>query len=283
MKIDLAVLMTCHNRKEKTLKCLKHLLEIQILSTINKLEVFLVDDGCTDGTSQSVKEMYPQVNLIKGDGSLFWNQGMRLAWDKASSKYDYDFYLWLNDDVILNIDGIEHLFDCYNECKVRNNHVSIITGAFRDSEVGQVFSYGGRTEDGYVIPNGRLQRCKFINGNAVLVPKIIFNKLGNLSNDYTHGMGDYDYGLRALKNNFFNYTTKDYIGVCAINSEPQWFDSKIPLITRLKLFRSPKGLNYREYILFRKKFWKYKWVIFGIKAYIKVLFPGIYNRIAKKI
>jgi hypothetical protein len=45
----------------------------------------------------------------------------------------------------------------------------------------------------------------------------------------------------------------------------------------MKLLFSPKGLNLKEYIVFRKKFWGWKWVIFGAKAFAKTLFPYQYQ------
>lgn len=96
--ITIAILITCHNRKNKTLKCLKHLSEQAI-----KLDIYLVDDGCTDGTSDAVKKEFPDVIIIQGDGELFWNRGMVKAWETASSRYDYDYYIWMNDDTYVYI------------------------------------------------------------------------------------------------------------------------------------------------------------------------------------
>lgn len=110
MNYKLAVLMTCHNRKDKTMTCLSSLYKASQPIDYS-IDVFLVDDGSTDGTGEAVKEKYPEVNIIKGDGSLFWNQGMRLAWNVASSRCSYDFYLWLNDDVILFEHALRELID----------------------------------------------------------------------------------------------------------------------------------------------------------------------------
>jgi len=279
MKDTLAVLLTCHNRKAKTLTCLQNLFEASLPESIKKADIYLVDDGSTDGTSKAVLKEHPNVNVIQGNGNLFWNQGMRLAWSKAAKAGKYDFYLWLNDDVILDKLALIELFDCYKETLSSFNQMSIITGAFKNSKFGNEFSYGGRTESENIIPNGNLQKCKYINGNTVLVSKQIYNELGNLSSDYTHAMGDFDYGLRSLKAGFNNYTTKTYIGVCPINEQPKWSNPNIALKTRLKLFKSPTGLNYKEYIFFRKKFWGVKWIIFAVKAYIKVLFPSFYKKL----
>ena len=50
LHMNISVLMTCHNRRELTLKCLGLL-----LSQIGEdARVYLVDDGSTDGTAVAV-------------------------------------------------------------------------------------------------------------------------------------------------------------------------------------------------------------------------------------
>lgn len=277
----IAILLTCHNRKDKTIQCLEHLFAQLGMNIDFKVDVFLVDDGSVDGTTEAVVHQFPQVNVIAGHGNLFWNQGMRLAWQTAAETNDFDFYLWLNDDTILDSNAISILLSEYKETIQSVHKEIIITSSCRAYSNNDTFSYGGRTDSGPVIPSGKPQKCTYINGNAVLVPKVIFKQLGNLSKDYTHGMGDFDYGLRALKAGFNCYTTSAYIATCQLNSGiPGWCNPDLPLKKRWDLFHSPRGLNIKEYIIFRKKFWGTQWVIFAIKAYIKMVIPQFYQRLA---
>ena len=278
--LKIAVLLTCHNRKEKTLSCLDNLFKAA-LPMHSGLEVFLVDDGSTDGTGEAVKDRFPAVNIVRGSGNLFWNQGMRLAWETAAEAEEFNFYLWLNDDTLLDYHAVLELMDCLQEGRKTNSCEGLVTGACR-SEVGKSeFSYGGRKDSGPVIPNGQLQTCTYINGNAVLVPRKIHRELGNLSADYTHGMGDFDYGLRAIQRGFKCYTTKGFIATCTPNQGiPSWCNPKVPLKNRWQLLHSPKGLNLQEYLAFRKKFWGEKWKIFALKAYVKTFFPKLYSIIS---
>jgi GT2 family glycosyltransferase len=278
----IAVLLTVFNRKDKTLPCL-HNLFLQELPKDFVLEVFLVNDGCTDGTPEAVKAQFPLVNIINSKGDLFWNQGMRLAWNTASKQHNFDFFIWLNDDTVLMENAIAHLLNCYKEVLTKTTISSIITGACMESMQNPVFSYGGRTEEKSVEPNGSLQQCKYINGNIVLVPREIFNEIGVLSNDYTHGMGDYDYGLRAQQKGFLCYTTKDYIAICPINKGiPVWCNPSISFKNRKESFYSPLGLNIKEYLVFRKKFWPILWISYALKAYLRLLFPMYYNKMFNK-
>lgn len=96
----IAVLLTCYNRVETTLGCLRHLFKTTVEDGIS-FDVFLVDDLSPDRTGAIVKESFPSVHVIEGTGKLFWNRGMALAWKTASESECYDYYLWLNDDVFL--------------------------------------------------------------------------------------------------------------------------------------------------------------------------------------
>jgi GT2 family glycosyltransferase len=75
MNYTIAVLLTCHNRKEKTLSCLTALFNC-IVPDGYGFNVFLVDDACTDGTAEAIKEKFPQVNIIQETGNLCWNREM---------------------------------------------------------------------------------------------------------------------------------------------------------------------------------------------------------------
>ena len=56
--MQIAVLLTCYNRKDKTLRCLKSLSDTFLLSGVDhKVDVYLTDDGCTDGTFNAVRAL----------------------------------------------------------------------------------------------------------------------------------------------------------------------------------------------------------------------------------
>lgn len=274
----IAVLLTCFNRREKTLACLANLYNAD-LPNKTEIEVFLVDDGSTDGTTEAVKKNFDCVEVIQGTGSLFWNKGMRLAWETAVQKKDFDFYFWLNDDTTLEKNAILDFFDVYHSAKKIEGKPVIVVGACKQNSLSSDFSYGGKTQNGPVIPNGNLQKCKFMNGNAVLIPKEIFLVLGNLSADYTHTMGDIDYGLRAIKKGFSIYTTKSFVAICETNKGfPVWCNPEKTLAERWKFLHAPQGLNISEYNRFRKKFWGAKWLAYATKVYLRTLFPKFYNK-----
>src|SRR5574343_1009849 len=103
VKPSVAVLMTCFNRCDQTLLALEAL--AGAVGKAAQLIVVLVDDGSTDGTADRVRRNYPDVHVVTGSGNLFWNGGMRLAWQSALP-FEPSFFLWLNDDTVLRAGAI---------------------------------------------------------------------------------------------------------------------------------------------------------------------------------
>ena len=101
--IRIAAVMAVHNRRDLTLACLDSLRAQQVPGVT--LDVFVLDDASTDGTAEAVTQRHPDVRLLRGDGHLYWNGGMRRALDEAMAG-DYDYYLWMNDDTTLVDDGV---------------------------------------------------------------------------------------------------------------------------------------------------------------------------------
>ena len=194
--MNIAILLTVYNRKVITINSLKSLFSSINNDSINNYDIYMTNDGCTDGTERFVKQLYPQVNIINHKGNLFWSRGMNLAWEKANETKHYDYFLWFNDDAELFPNALEILLN-----SKKNNSDCIITGAFCSNE-GNV-TYGGRNrEHKFIEPNGYLQNVHYMNGNLVLVPYKVYEKIGYIDKIFTHGLGDFDYGLRAQLNGF---------------------------------------------------------------------------------
>lgn len=272
----IAVILTVHNRKEKTINCLKSLFGQKSDKRL-QFDVYLTDDGCTDGTTDEVRRLFPSVTIILGHGSLFWNRGMYRAWEAAAKEKKYDFYLWLNDDTLVFEDALENILAASKS----TGHDALICGATCSNDRATV-TYSGRTRQGRkrLVPIGKLQQCEIINGNFVLIPKVIFETVGNLDWRFRHAIGDFDYGLRVQKAGFKCYVAPEFIGICESNPTlPKWCLTTTPLIKRFKLLYSPLG--YAEPI----PFFMYEKRHFGLRVAVKhfasinlrALLPGLWK------
>ena len=268
--MKIAVLMTCFNRKEKTLKCITYLFK-QVLPLNISIEVFLVNDGCTDGTEVEVKEKFPQVNVIEGDGSLFWNRGMCLAWDEARKKYKYDAYLWLNDDTMLSEDALAVITKCSNEYPG-----SIVVASISSATNPTVVTYGGYRNNKIITPGDKFIECDTFNGNCVYIPREVSDKIGYLDPYYRHSMGDFDYSWRAVKN-WIKCLVTPIIGTCDRNPpEPCW--NKGNIVQRFKKLYSPLGNNPFETFHCYKKQSYLKAAFYFVYIHIRVLSSFVFPK-----
>lgn len=272
--ITIAVLLTVFNRKEKTLKCLENLY-CQELPDAVKMDVYLTNDGCTDGTPEAVACQFPQVHIINADGNLFWNRGMYTAWEVAAKTYDYDYYLWLNDDTYLFSYALKTLLSESNEVGRKAVIVAVTTSGKKYNT-----TYGGYNNNGLIEPNGTLQECSTFNGNCVLIPQYVFHKIGNLDWAFHHAIGDMDYGYRVNRKGLKTYVSSKYLGICEKNPKlPAWTRKEVPLFKRIKNLYSPLG--YAEPL----PFFKFELRNFGIltavkhflSIHIRVLLPWLWK------
>lgn len=238
----LAILLTVHNRREKTTKCL-HCVAEQLPAEGVEMDIYMTDDGCTDGTAEAIASQYPDVHIIKGDGTLYWNRGMLKAWETATARRDYDYYLWLNDDTYIFPTAIRHILQSSAEA----DDQAIIAGPTQSEESGEC-TYGLRHEGTgrLLTPNGTLQEGGNLNGNFVLVPNKVYNILGKLDPHYPHAGGDTDYGLRAKEAGLKTLLDKVYCGYCEKHPTlSRWCNSDFPLRQRWKSLNQPLGMPLR--------------------------------------
>ena len=238
-KLNVAVLMTCYNRVETTLRCLERLKVAAARVADARFDVWLVDDASPDGTGAKVKAAFPEVNVIQSPGNLFWCKGMRLAWDSAcKSGSEYDFYLWLNDDVMLKPDALANVLADYEHTG------GLIVGKTSSDESERDVSFGLQGPKG-----------DWMNGNLVLIPREVYKKIGPICGGYRHGYGDHDYGLMAKRAGFGLSLSSRHCGICPQQPERyRWLEGR-NLWGRLKLLFDPKGYNLHDAVLFRYRNW----------------------------
>lgn len=241
------------------------------------MDAYVVDDGSTDGTSEAVKTYYPEVRLLRGDGSLFWNGGMRRAFAAALER-EYDYYLWLNDDTLLYPGTLDNLVHTHRRVAELGSPASIVVGSTRDPETGQ-FTYGGlRIESRLrplrftpVEPDRDPRECETMNGNCVLIPREITGVVGNLDPAFTHGMGDHDYAFRAREEGCRVWVAPRYAGSCPRNSlRGSWRDPELTFRSRLDKLLGPKGLPPREWGVFARRHAGPLWGMYWLLPYTRI-------------
>jgi GT2 family glycosyltransferase len=273
--------MTCHNRKANTLRCLDRLFRQRGLDDVT-LEVFLVDDGSTDGTAEAIKSTYPAVHLLRGDGSLFWSGGMRMAMDAARGG-GFDHYLWLNDDTMLYPDALGRLLRTYAKLAAYSKSPLVVVGSLRDPESGKL-SYGGSVRTcwwhplrfAHIEPADEPVICAVFNGNCLLVPADAAERLGNLHPRLVHSGGDYEYGLRAEKKHVARWIAPGYFGECPRNPiADTWMDASMSLRQRYRALFSPKGQPPMPRLIVYSHYGGPFWIVLYPLIYLRPLATSI--------
>ena len=254
----IAVIMTCHNRRDTTVASLRSL--AASATPLNGLEctVYLTDDGSTDGTDRAVSDLGLPVVIIRGNGDLFWNRGMVRSWSTAvAQRHQFDGFLLLNDDTTLDRRALSVLLETDRLYGAN----AVIVGATRDPVTGNV-TYGGvrRTSSWHPGRTARLsisnepQDADAFNANCVYVPRAVYEAVGMLDPTFQHGIGDFDYGYRVKKRGKRIIVAPGTIGTCARNDATgTWRDNGVPIRRRLALLESPKGLPRRQWASFLRK------------------------------
>lgn len=273
----IAVILTCFNRKQKTIDCLDAVFAQSAFNDV-AIDFFITDDGSKDGTREALLLRFPNIRLLKGNGSLYWNGGMRLAWAEAF-KEKYDFFLWLNDDTFLYPDTLRRMLDTHAKCMRETGRAGIVVGSTHD-ETGQT-SYGGELQKSRlrpltlikIDPNEDVQQCDTFNGNCVLVSREAAQILGNLDAGFAHAMGDTDYGLRAKRAGIPMWVMPFYAGRCVNDNHiaGSFSDRTLPVSERLKKVMSPKGLPWRSWMIVCRRHTGILWPIYWAWPYFKIL------------
>src|SRR5947209_5631095 len=92
------------NRCERTLNFLRQFAKVEYP---NKCAV-VCDDGSTDNTYHNVRLNFPDVDVLRGDGNLWWSGGTNVAIRHALAK-GADYILTINDDVHMEPDFLTEM------------------------------------------------------------------------------------------------------------------------------------------------------------------------------
>src|SRR5690242_13712915 len=172
----LHVIIPVHNRSGFTKNCLTHLQA----QTLRDFAVIVADDGSTDGTADMLRREFPEVTVLRGDGSLWWagatNLGVQLALERGASHV-----MTLNDDTLPGRTVLENMM------RGATQRPGALIGAYAvDVESGRpVFSgYGVNwvTASFKTLPpdppRTGLVEVTHLPGRGLLIPADVFRKIG---------------------------------------------------------------------------------------------------------
>ena len=256
------------NRCDKTLNFLRHFARV----TYPNKRVVICDDGSTDNTYLNIKLNFPEVEVLRGDGNLWWSGGTNMAARHALA-HGADYILTINDDCEMEPDFLtemvkvakinpKYIVGCRILCDDDREKIWSLgsTSIFKGYETLGLRGWGKRWRDlEGTLPNPL--PVPTMPGNGVLIPRQVFEDVGFYDEIYMPQYhADSDLVLRAAK--------AGYQPVISLNSVLYNHINYVPLVTsRWDMIFSKKSDRY----------WKATWAIlrrygpFGKRIWLLIL------------
>ena len=201
---QIELVIPVYNRRETTLQALRSLRRIDV----NHLEVhtIIVDDGSTDGTSDAIQKNFPEVQIVKGDGTLHYAAGTNRGISAALER-NPDYIVTMNDDAIYHEQFLQRLVNTAEA----NPHSLVGSLLLLWNEPHRVFQVGfeWKTMAGGWSQSDELTAFDFpqtafevegMAGNCVLFPVGAIRRCGLMDEmKFPHGWGDMQYVVRMRK------------------------------------------------------------------------------------
>ena len=201
------VVIPVFNRLPLTVRCLESLLA----QTDQGMDIVLIDDGSTDDTSEVIRKRFPDVQILYGNGTLWWtgavNQGIRHVLSSAAPD---DYVVLVNNDTCFKRDFIAR-------CRTTATKLpeSLVGSVVVDSTQGRIIA-GGTKINWYTakqrnlnsgkkideFPPGHVVTVSVLTGRGVMVPCKVYREVGLYDDRHFQQCGDTELPRRANLRNF---------------------------------------------------------------------------------
>ena len=207
-KIKTGLLIPVFNGLSFTSNCLTRLYGLHSNSDASglDLQIIVIDDGSTDGTSEWIHINFPQTHVLTGDGSLWWSGGINLGMKFAIDQLECDYLLWWNNDISPADDYFVHLEQILKSSKpeicgskiyyAHDPEMVWSMGGIFDTRNGRKHMTGMNVKDNQDLD--KIYSADWLPGMGTLLHKSVIEKTGFLDEkNFPQYHGDSDYTYRA--------------------------------------------------------------------------------------
>jgi GT2 family glycosyltransferase len=123
-----SIIIPTHNRKDMVVRLIKSIM----MSSYKNIEIIVVDDASTDGTSEQIKKFFLQVNriyIVRNKVSLFAAGSRNVGTRKSTGEYIF----YIDDDNVIDKYAIEKLVKYFEEDKYIGE-LGLVNYSYSDKE-----------------------------------------------------------------------------------------------------------------------------------------------------
>ncbi len=252
---DISIIIVSWNVREKLAECLT---SIEKASQNLNVEVFVVDNFSHDGSADMVEKDFPHVELIRNN----YNAGCARAVNRALKRATGDLILWMNPDMRLFDDTLDHV-----KKVARENPQAGVIGAKLENEKGEIVPHIRNfptTKDQLAIAtkfaklfpstlNSYLQKdfdytkpayVDSIRGSFFCIPRHIIENIGELDEQFFIWFEEVDYCKRVVN---AGYKVLYHPRIRAIDYVGQSF-AQVPTAKKQKMFLSSMKKYMKKHV-----------------------------------
>lgn len=203
--MDLSVIIVNYNTKDLTRKCLQ---SVFASKTEFSYEVFVSDNGSSDGSIEMLISEFPQASLLKNQHNIGFSKGNNVAIRRAGGRH----ILLLNSDTEVRKDTLDlsvKFLDAHPDagamgCKVLLPDGSLDPACRRRfpnpiNAFYRLFGMRGRSDYNIVGPVDEEMEVDCIMGAYMMVPRAVIERVGMLDEEYFMYGEDIDWCWRIKK------------------------------------------------------------------------------------
>ena len=223
------IIVAVHNRLKLTVNCLNSLYKQE---NYNDLNIIIIDDGSTDGTSEYLKKNFPEVKILNGTGSLFsagcFHLGIEYILKNSNPK---DWVLLVSNDSEVSPNAIKEMVKI-SESKKREILIGALTVNLDDKQTiirsGTIVKSWFLNKTKHVFDGDKLDNINntetievdFLPGRCLLHPIEIFDVVGNYDyKRFKHYGNDEEFSIRAKKFGYKSFLCPSSITYVKPNDE----------------------------------------------------------------